>query len=108
MGQPSQAAVSRYDFGDLATLRATFVSTDGVTPADPSYVAFLTLNPFGSVATYVYGAAGASVVRDGVGGYRTDFTIDAVGSWFYRSVGTGGVQAAGEWSFIVDASRFLL
>lgn len=107
MGQPSPAEVERYDLFDSFRQTATFVSTDLVTPADPSTVLFLVKNPLGTVSTYSYGAAGASIVRDGVGAYRRDQTLDVVGSWFYRSQGTGGVQAADEWSLLVDASFVL-
>ena len=100
-------SVTRYDLLDLAQLRATFLSTDALTPADPSTMMFLVKNPNGSVATYAFGAAGASVVRTATGAYFKDLTVDVVGSWFYRSYGTGGVQASEEWSFLCAPSFVL-
>lgn len=99
--------VSRYDIFDLVTLRATYTSTDGVTPADPSTVMFLVKNPLGTVATYNFAAAGASVIRAGAGAYTKQVVGDVVGSWFYRVHGTGGVHANEEYSFIVDRSFVL-
>jgi len=99
--------ISRYDIGDLVRAAATFVSTDGVTPADPSTIDFLILNPAGTVSTYRYLAAAASVVRQATGAYWREFTLDQAGSWFYRCQATGGVQAAEEWSLIVDRSFIL-
>jgi hypothetical protein len=100
-------SVSRYDLGALSRLVATFVSTDGVTTADPSSIDLLVKNPLGSVSTYSFGVAGASVVRVATGAYVRDTTLDVVGSWFYRWAGTGGVQAPDEYSLLVDRSFIL-
>lgn len=107
MGQPSPAEIDRYDIYDLARLRATFVSTDLITPADPSTVLFFVKNAQGSVSTYQYAQAGASVTRAATGAYYKDITVDQTGTWFYRAQGTGGVQAADEWGLIVDRSFIL-
>ena len=107
-GQPSPPQVSRYDIGDLARAVASFVGTDGVTPANPSQVHFLLMNPLGTVSTYVYGAAGASILLVGTAAYARDFTITTAGSWFYRWEGTGAVQAADEWSLLAAPSKFHL
>lgn len=104
-------SVSRYDIGDLIVLPATFVGTDGVTPADPSTIDFLVKNAAGSVATYRFGAAGASIVRTGVGAYFKEIIVEPsglTGSWAYRAMGTGGIIAAEEWLFIIDRSTFFL
>lgn len=111
MGHPSPAAVGVYDLGDMVTLTATVLGTDGVTPVQPSYFAFLVRNPCGSVATYVFGAAGASILNPSTGAFSKDVSIDATvgyaGSWYYRSVATGKVQAADDWSFLVAPSVFV-
>ena len=100
--------ISRYDLNDLVHLSVGFVSTDGVTFADPSTVVLYLRNPAGSVASYVNTAgAGGSINRAAVGRFAKDVTADAVGSWFYRWAGTGGIQANEEWSFIVDRSFIL-
>lgn len=101
-------AVSRYDLNDLARLVATFCSTDGVTPADPSTVTLYVKDAAGSVASYVYGAAGASVIRVATGAYARDLSLASwVGSWPYRWEGTGGVQAAEEHILLVAATFIL-
>lgn len=102
------ASLGRYDIGDLVRLRATYVSTDLVTAADPSTITFLTLNGAGSVASYQFVGAvgGGSITRAGVGAYYKDITADVYGTWTYRAIGTGGVQAAEEWQFSVDQSKF--
>jgi hypothetical protein len=103
------ASQGRYDIGDMVRLRATYVSTDLVTAADPSVITFLTLSGAGTVASYQFvSGAGGSITRAGVGAYYKDITVDAYGTWTYRSVGTGGVQAAEEWQFTVDQSKFSL
>lgn len=109
MGQPSPAGVARYDLHDLVQLRATFLGTDGFTPADPSTITFLVKSADGSIASYQYtgGAGGGSIGRAGVGAYFRDVVACAVGSWYWRSEGTGGIIAADEWSFLVAASFIL-
>jgi hypothetical protein len=102
-------AVSRYDVHDLVRFIATFVSTDGLTPADPSTVTFLFKDSAGSVGSYQYvgGAGGGSITRINVGAYAKDVTLTQVGSSFYRWEGTGGVQAAEEWSVFLGPSFIL-
>jgi hypothetical protein len=66
------------------------------------------MTPNGSVASYVYGAAGASVIRVATGAYVRDTTAASwPGDWRYRWEGTGGVQAAEEHRFVV-APTFIL
>jgi hypothetical protein len=95
-----------YDIGDLVRLRATFVSTDMVTPADPSTIVFRILSPATTVACYAFGTG--SITRATVGAYYKDITPDVYGDWAYNVLGTGGVQAVSEWSFQVRHSRFVL
>lgn len=105
MSAPS--SVNRHDIGDLVTLRATVVGTDLQTPVQPSYFAFTWRNPAGTVATYVFGVGGASVANPTAGCFFRDITVDVDGAWYYRAVATGLVQAAEEWSFLVDPSRVI-
>jgi len=102
------ASLGRYDIGDLVRLRATYVSTDLVTAADPSVITFLVMSGAGTVASYQFAGGGGSITRAGVGAYYKDITVDVYGDWTYRSIGTGGVQAAEEWQFSVDHSKFAL
>lgn len=96
-----------YNIGDLVRLRATFVSTDLVTPADPSTMIFRILSPAAGVACYSFGAGGASIARAGVGAYFKDITPNARGQWAYNALATGGVQAAEESTFNVQYSAFI-
>lgn len=96
-----------YDIGDLVRLRATFVSTDLVTLADPSTIIFRTLSPAAGVACYSFSAAGASITRAGVGAYYKDITPNAQGQWAYTALATGGVQAVEEATFYVRHSAFI-
>ena len=111
MGQSaSPVTVDAYDYGDLPQFQATFVGTDGITPRDPSTIDFLLANAVGSVATYRFGEAGASIVRSGTGAYFTDRTISGSGGyghWYYRWIATGGVQAAHEHQLLVRRSFIL-
>ena len=106
MGQPDPREVDRYDVGDLVRVVASYVGTDGVTPANPSMVTVQVMNPLGSVATARFGVS--SVVQVGSAAYAHDFTITNPGSWFYRWEGTGNVQAAEVWSLLGEASVFHL
>lgn len=99
--------ISRYDVLDLVRVTATFVGTDGVTAADPSTVMVYVKDPAGTVATYSFGQAGASITRAGVGAYYKDITVTTSGTWFYRVYATGGVQASEEYGFEVNRSFIL-
>lgn len=99
-------SIGNYDVGDLLRLRATFVSTDLVTPADPSTIIFRVLSPATTVACYAYGA-GASVTRAATGAYYKDITPDVYGVWAYGALATGGIQAAEEWTFTIKHSAFI-
>lgn len=108
MGQPSPANVDSYEVGALIRLSATFVSTDLVTPADPSTVLVEVVNAWGSIACYAFGAGGASIARAGVGAYYKDITNDTPGGVVaYRWLGTAGVQAARSWEFVSPPSKFV-
>jgi hypothetical protein len=85
---------------------ATFVSTDLITPADPSTIIWRILHPESGVACYSF--AGGSITRSGTGAYYKDITPDVYGDWAYNALGTGGVQAVDEWHFEVKHSRFVL
>ena len=106
MSTPS--TVGQYDLFDLVRLTATFVSTDLSTLADASTITLHVRSPAGSVATYGYLAAGASIIRDGVGRYWREVTPDMDGEWTYFWRATGGVQANEEWRFNVRRSMFNL
>jgi hypothetical protein len=100
-------SIGLYDVGDMIRLRATFVSTDLITPADPSTMIFRIQSPATAVACYAFGIAAASVTRAGVGAYYKDITPDVYGQWVYNALATGGVQAVDEWTFTVKHSAFL-
>lgn len=100
-------SIGNYDIGDLIRLRATFVSTDLVTPADPSTMIFRVLSPATTVACYAFGVQAASVARAGVGAYYKDITPDVYGNWAYNALATGGIQAVDEWTFTVKHSAFI-
>jgi hypothetical protein len=101
-------STSRYDLFDLVRITGTFVSTDLSTLADASAITLYVRSPAGSVASYPYLAGGASVVRDGVGRYWREITVDMDGDWSYFWRATGGVQANEQWQFNVQRSIFNL
>jgi hypothetical protein len=100
-------SIGLYDVGDMIRLRATFVSTDLITPADPSTMIFRIQSPATAVACYAFGVVAASVARAGVGAYYKDITPDVYGQWVYNALATGGVQAVDEWTFTVKHSAFI-
>lgn len=101
-------AVNRHRLFNLVRITATVVSTDGITPADPSSITFYTRNADGSVASYPYLAAGASVIRVATGAYWREITVDRDQDWSYFVRATGGVQANEQWQFNVEKSIFNL
>lgn len=99
-------SLGHYYAGNIIRMVATFVSTDYVTPADPSSVTFRLIYPDNSVTTYAYGVS--SVARAGTGAYYADVTGSIYGDHYYEARGTGGVQAVDEWHFAIRHSHFVL
>lgn len=97
-------AGSIYNPGDLVTLQARWSVNDLET--DPSTVSIQVKDPSGNITTYSYGGAGA-VVRDSVGNYHVNITVNTTGVWYYRVLGAGSVQKNGEDSFLVSSSQFV-
>lgn len=97
--------IGRYDLGQTVQMLATVVGSDGA-PKNPSAFQFLVRDPRGSVASYLFGAPGASIINPAVGVFIKDLEIAPTGanagSWFYRAHATGLVQAAEKWSFFVS------
>jgi len=92
-----------YYVGDKPRLTVTF--TSGGVPVDPDALTVKVRNPANEVTTYVYGVD-AEVVRDSIGVYHVDVSVDRSGTWRHRWEGTGSNQAAGESSFEVEDSYF--
>lgn len=82
-----------YDVGDLIRLTATFTDANG-DAVDPTTVSFSIRDPSGNLATVTYAAA--DITKSGTGVYFYDLSIDEVGYWVWRAVGTGAGEAAGE------------
>jgi hypothetical protein len=97
--------VEHADVLDLLRFVATFVSTDMVTPADPSQVYLLVRDGRGSVASYGFGTA--SITRSGVGAYYFEQIASFSGEWTFTWVGIGGAQAAETFKILIDATDIL-
>jgi len=96
-------AVGRYNVGDLARVSATIVASGGVITQPSSLV--MILKAPSSIASYVFGQAGASIANPAPGTFYKDVTISQVGTWAYGFQASGLVQAAEEWVMLCDTSR---
>lgn len=90
--------MNTYTVGTLVQLTVTFVNTSGV-PADPSTITVIVKKPDLSEVT-------ATPTRVSTGLYTFDVSTDQTGTYAYRFVGTGAVQAAAENCFLVSPSDF--
>jgi uncharacterized protein YfaS (alpha-2-macroglobulin family) len=90
-----------YVSGNEIRLSVAFQTLDG-NAIDPTAVELKVIDPDGDVTTYLPDA----VVKDAVGHYHVDLTMDVAGRWYYRFEGSGAVTAAGEGSFTVNHSPF--
>lgn len=75
------------------------------TDQDPTTVTGKFKDPAGNVTTYVDGTD-TELVKDSIGNYHYDITLDEAGKWRYRGDGVGVVVAAGEGRFNVRESAF--
>lgn len=96
--------ISQYDLGDLVGIVATVIGTDGVTGIMPSMFMFLVRNPLGTVASYQFGAGGASIRAVASYVFEKDISADLPGTWVYRGMATGAGQSTEEWRFFVASS----
>ena len=86
--------VNIYDQGDLVRIASSFKDIAGV-DKDPTTIIFRTKRPDASVQSLTYGID-LSIVRDAVGKYHYDLSLDQAGEYHYRVEATGAVQAAGQ------------
>jgi hypothetical protein len=93
-----------YDIGDLVTVSAEFRDADGAL-ADPTTVVCKIKDGAGTETSYTYGIDD-ELVKDEVGLYHLDVSIEISGTFYYRFRGTGAAQAAEEGEFEVDESEF--
>jgi len=94
---------SVYDVGDLIEVSAIFTNVAG-DAIDPSVVIFAFKDPAGAKTTYTYGTNN-ELVKDSVGNYHVNVSVDSAGTWYYRWSSTGEGQAAEEDQFVVRASN---
>lgn len=71
---------------------------------DPTTVTLKVKGPSGSTDSYTY--AGGTVTQDTQGIYSKDLSLSSAGSYFYRWLGTGAAETAGEGQFTVRRSEF--
>ena len=93
--------MDHYDIGDLPRCSAAFTDTDDVA-IDPTALTFTFKDSSGNTTVYTYGVD-AQLVKDSVGNYHVDVSVDEAGLWLYWFKATGVAQAVGEQSFYVDA-----
>jgi hypothetical protein len=91
-------SIATYDIGDLPRLTTTF-KVGGVL-TDPSAITFAVKRPDDTLTTYTYGVGG-QIVKDSVGTYHVDLSLDQRGLWHYRWTGTGSAEGAEEGRFYV-------
>lgn len=90
-----------YDLGDMVRLYTEEPFSDGITEdaMDPDVVKLVVKNNSGTTV-YVYGTD-AEIVRDAVGEYHADISVDVEKTWYYAWVSTGDGQAVDEKRFFV-------
>lgn len=88
-----------YDQGDLVKVSAVFKRGAGFD--DPTAVTLKLRKGDGTVVTFTYPPAG-TIVRDSLGKFHADISIDLPGTWAYRWEGTAPVQSAGQETFVVQ------
>ena len=62
---------------------------------DPTTLVAKTKNPSGTIVTYTYGV-NAELVKDSVGNYHLDVSLNVAGTWAVRFAGTGTCEVASE------------
>jgi hypothetical protein len=91
-----------YDVGDLARITAEFTSSAGIA-IDPTALYCVHTDPSGNATTLTYGVD-AALVKDDVGKYHVDISVDEAGTWLYNWYSTGTGQAKEYGHFIALAA----
>lgn len=94
-------------YDQYQSVRCTVVIQDVDSGAyvDPTTLTFSTYNPFGTTTDYVYGVD-PEVVKDSVGHYHCDVTLDEPGDWYYQWRGTGTNIGACQCRMCARESKF--
>jgi len=95
-----------YDKGDLVRVAVLF-ENDSEVATDPTAITFnWKIGKTGSTTTYTYGV-NVELVKDSVGNYHVDLTINSDNTTYYVGFyGTGTIVAADENLFHVNKSYF--
>lgn len=93
-----------YDGGDMVRLTATYTASGGA-QVDAATVILQVMNPLGSVSTWGYPA---SITKDSTGNYYADVLASIGGNWHYRWAGLQTNWSAGEGTFAVNQTVFIL
>lgn len=96
--------MNTYDKGDSVRVKADFTDVTGSTPVDPNTITCEIKDPANVTTTYTFGAS--AIIKEAIGVYHLDFTVNQVGYWSYRWAGVGGYTAK-EWQkFYVSPDPF--
>jgi hypothetical protein len=78
--------MNTYDIDTRVQLNAAFVVFGTTTPIDPTVVNLFLAAPDGTISEFTYPD---QIVRDDVGLYHVQETLDEAGVWTYKWQGTG-------------------
>lgn len=92
---------NRYDSGQAVRLSATFRNIDDEV-ADPTTVELRFKDPISGDTTSYTDADFDHDADTGVYSIDVDSTGFNEGTWYYKWIGTGVVEAAYEWAFIIN------
>jgi hypothetical protein len=94
--------VNRYPKGATVTLDRKFYVGSVLT--DPTTVTLKVEDPAGTETSYTYAAA--TITKSGTGIYTKNVACTLAGTWKYRWIGTGAVEAVAEGEFVIKRSVF--
>lgn len=83
--------MAQINIGDVRRVSVVFATTAGVA-TDPTAVLLYYKKPGTAYITLTYGVD-AALIKDSVGNYHADLTLDTAGTWQYEWRGTGALVA---------------
>jgi len=86
-----------YPTGSNVRFSAEFKDPGSGAFVDPTTVTFKIKSPMTGVVTTYTLPAGPQVVRDSLGHFHCDFTLNFPGNWYYRWEGAGAYIGAAEY-----------
>lgn len=95
--------MNTYKVGNVVRLKGVWTDPNAAdAPIDPAVVIIKYTDPLGATTSVTYPS---TIIKESVGIYHLDVSINVAGLWWYDTISTGVGAARAENSFLVEATH---